>query len=99
MKSLLIALTLCSSVSIAQPCFSPGPCDPAPELCLPNGCVAVTYTALDSFIIASAKLPNGYPVIGWSGPCLDEDCPDLAKQAFADLELNAKRANRAQRYE
>lgn len=97
MKSLFIALTLCSSVSLAQPCFSPGPC--APELCLPSGCVAVTYTVLDSFIIASAKIPNGYPVIGWSGPCFDEDCPDLANQAFADLELNAKRANRAQRYE
>lgn len=97
MKSLSLALILFSSAALAQPCFSPGPCDP--ELCLPSGCVAVTYTTLDSFIIASAKLPNGYPVIGWSGPCLDAACPDLANQAFADLELNAKRANRAQRYE
>lgn len=90
---------------VVTPCFGPGGCgvvDPNPTgpvfLCIPAGCNVVTYRNVDGFVIAVSQLPNGYPVIGWSGACLDTDCPDIYNQAFADLELNAKRANRAQRY-
>lgn len=89
---------------VTEPCFGPGGCVPDPDpmgpvfLCLPTGCNVVTYRSVDNFVIAVSQLPNGYPVIGWSGACLDTDCPDIYNQAFADLELNAKRANRAQRY-
>lgn len=90
-----------------EPCFGPGGCgavvpDPEPTgpvfLCIPAGCNVVTYRNVDGFVIAVSQLPNGYPVIGWSGACDMPVCPDIYNQAFADLELNAKRANRAQRY-
>ena len=104
-KTILATALLALSINgIAQtPCFGPGPCGepveptgPA-ELCLPEGCNPVIYSRLNGFALAESILPSGYPVIGWSGPCFDE-CPDLLNQAFTDLELNAKRANRAMRF-
>ena len=84
----------------------PEPTGPA-ELCLPDGCNQVSYIEQvvrfndRAFVFTNAYsfLPNGWPVKGWSGPC-DQDtvCSDIRNQAFSDLELNAKRANRAQRY-
>ena len=107
--SFLLALILSAQAS-AQ-CFSPAhpddPCDGTPFtpppisspslLCLPEGCNPVSYTEINGFTVAESVLPNNYPVIGWSGPCFDV-CPDIRNQAFSDLEMNAKRANRAQRY-
>lgn len=90
---------------VPGPCFGPAcvpvepvePTGPA-ELCLPEGCSPVTYRWLDRFMTATSFLPNGYPVIGWSGACDAEVCPDIKNQAFSNLEWNAKVANRAQRY-
>lgn len=105
MKSLILASALFSGVASAQ-CFGPvcmpaqpvEPTGPA-ELCLPSGCSPVFYHQINRFVIAESVLPSTqYAVIGWSGPCLDAVCPDIKNQAFADLELNAKRANRAQRF-
>lgn len=105
MKTILTAaLLLTSSLAYAQ-CFGPGGCSPEPviagtaELCFPEGCQPVQYSRRGQFMLAESTLPNGYAVLGWAGPCMDTDCPDLLYQAAADLELNAKRANRAQRYE
>ena len=99
MRTLLLAAVLMPSLSFGQACFGPGGCDPVAnsQLCLPEGCNPVNYSRLNGFALAESILPSGYPVIGWSGPCFDE-CPDLLNQAFADLELNAKLANRAQRF-
>lgn len=71
------------------------------ELCLPEGCQPVSYSWLGTLVVAESRLPNGYAVLGWSGPCLElnQQCPDILNQAFADLRMNALRANRAQRYE
>jgi hypothetical protein len=66
-------------------------------LCLPEGCNPVAYYEYGRFTVAESVLPNNYPVMGWSGPCFGE-CPDVRNQAFTDLEMNAKRANRAQRF-
>jgi hypothetical protein len=105
--SFLLALILSAQAS-AQ-CFSPACPDdypPAPiqpvgptELCLPTGCNPVNYTEINGFTVAESVLPiTQYPVLGWSGPCFDSVCPDIRNQAFGDLEMNAKRANRAQRF-
>lgn len=92
------------------PQFGPGSCVPGcvgvelvPRegqafLCLLGSCTPVEYQLNNGFAFAFSQLPNGYRVVGWSGPCADV-CPDLLNQAFSDLELNAKRAYRAQRYE
>lgn len=102
---LLVSVLVLSSSAYAQACFSPGcptgePAQPIgpTELCLPDGCQPVTYSEIGGFTLAGSFLSNGYPIIGWSGPCLSETCPDIRNQAFSDLEMNAKRANRAQRY-
>ena len=71
------------------------------ELCLPQGCQSVSYVWVGDLVIAESRLPNGYSVMGWSGPCLAAsrgECPDILNQAFSDLEMNAKRANRAQSF-
>lgn len=102
--TLLLALIL-SAHANAQ-CFSPSPpgvdCAPKPsgpsQLCLPSGCSPVTYSWYGTLAVAESTLPNHYPVLGWAGPCVGS-CPDIFNQAFTDLEMNAKRANRAQRYE
>lgn len=103
MKYVTLLALILSSNAYAQGCFGPActpPELPAPEylLCLPEGCSEVTYSVGSRFTIAESTLPNGYSVMGWSGPCLQEVCPDVRNQAYTDLELNAKRANRAQRY-
>ena len=87
-------------VSPALGCEDPQPMGPV-ELCLPEGCTLVSYSWLGDMALAGATLPNGYPVIGWSGPCLSADraqCPNILMQAWTDLQLNALRANRAQSF-
>jgi len=72
------------------------------EVCYGDaGCQPVRYRTDGGFIIAESILPNGYRVIGWSGPCNGPlvTCPDLARQAWADLEINALRINRGLRHE
>jgi hypothetical protein len=97
------------------PQFGPGGCIPGcvgtpnnpvnlsgpSELCILNQCKPVTYYWVGAKVVAESWLPNGYEVLGWSGPCLNENfaqCPDIFNQAFADLRMNALRANRAQNY-
>lgn len=104
MRLLILALTLIlSSTVLAEVCPGPGLCIPTgpSELCLPEGCSSVFYTLDNGFAIVSTKMLNGYPMMGWAGPCLLEysQCPDLLNQAWADLRQNVLRANRAQRYE
>lgn len=104
MMKWLAALPLMVSLPASAQCFSPGgPCEspaesagPA-ELCFPTGCRPVVYTTLAGFVIAESALPNGYSILGWSGPCLDATCPEQAIQAYEDLWINARRAARAQR--
>jgi hypothetical protein len=75
--------------------FGPG------ELCFPESCSPVTYFWVGAKAVAESRLPNGYEVMGWSGPCLNDDralCPDILNQAFSDLRMNALRANRAQHF-
>lgn len=89
-------------------CVGPGPCGPVnpgpvgpTELCLPEGCALVAYAWHGDMALAGAQLPNGYPLLGWAGPCLSADraqCPNIFIQAFDDLRTNALRANRAQRF-
>jgi hypothetical protein len=97
MRNALLSLLLIPALANSEPCFSPSCTEPEYQLCFAT-CQPVTFTNHGQFLLATSQLPNGYPVIGWSGPCFG-DCPDLKNQAFADLELNAKRVNRAQRYE
>jgi len=69
------------------------------ELCVPDSCQSVSYAWIGNLVIAVSQLSGGYAVLGWSGPCLagsHDECPDIMNQAFADLTMNAKRANRAQ---
>jgi hypothetical protein len=71
------------------------------EMCLGDaGCFPVRYSVNGLFVIAESPLPNGYPVMGWSGPCFGalSTCPDAGKQAFTDLRLNALRINRGLRF-
>jgi hypothetical protein len=98
MRNALLSLLFIPSLVMAEPCFSPACPVPEYQLCFAT-CAPVQFTTVGAFTLASSQLPNGYPVVGWSGPCFDGNCPDVKNQAFADLELNAKRANRAQRYE
>lgn len=77
-----------------------GPFGPG-ELCIQNDCSPVTYFWIGAKAVAESRLPNGYEVLGWAGPCLNDDvtqCPDIFNQAFADLRNNALRVNRAQGY-
>ena len=99
------------------PQFGPGPCTPGcrgevvvppskgpfgpSELCITETCKPVTYFWVGAKAVAESRLPNGYEVLGWAGPCLNEDrsqCPDILNQAFNDLLDNALRANRAQTF-
>lgn len=111
--SVLFSLTLSlPTVALAQ-CFGPGGCQPEPppiqptgptgpaELCLPDGCMPVTYSWSSDYAVAQSQLPNGYPVTGIAGPCFSvnrADCPDIFNQAAAMLKTRALEANRAQRY-
>ena len=113
MKYAIVLALILSSTAFADgvyvgpgPCFSPAcgpelpiqPTGPA-ELCLPEGCNTVGYGWYGDMAVAASQLPNGYPIMGWSGPCLSADrsqCPNIFVQAWTDLQLNALRANRAQ---
>jgi len=82
------------------PTITGGPFGPS-ELCIKDVCKPVTYFWVGAKVVAESWLPNGYEVMGWSGPCLNEDraqCPDILNQAFNDLRTNALRANRAQAF-
>jgi hypothetical protein len=93
--------------------IGPGPCIPgcyeipdyAPppaesrELCFPTGCAPVRFTWLSKFVIAESSLPSGYPVMGFSGPCLANTCPEIEEQAYQSLFWNARQANRAARFQ
>jgi hypothetical protein len=68
------------------------------QLCFPSGCAPVRFTWLSKFVIAESALPSGYPMMGWSGPCLSEQCPEIEDQAFQSLFWNARQANRAARF-
>lgn len=113
MKTLiaLAVATLISAPAYAGTCAGPAfPCENPPnyseptgpaELCLPDGCTPVSYSWSGDFAVAQSTLPNGYPVAGIIGPCLNSDrgqCPDIFNQAFAVLRINALQANRAQRF-
>ena len=99
--ALLFGISLCSSVA-AEPCPGPAGCGQPigpPILCIRDHCQPVQYSWTGDLAIAESMLPNGYSVLGWAGPCLSEDrsqCQDIFNQAFADLRINALRANRAQ---
>ena len=96
------------------PQFGPGPCTPgcyeipgytpvppvaeARELCFPSGCAPVRFTWFSRFVIAESSLPSGYPMIGWSGPCLTPKCPEIEEQAYQNLFWNARQAHRAARF-
>jgi hypothetical protein len=70
-----------------------------PVLCIREVCVPVVYSWVGSKAVAESTLPNGYEVLGWSGPCFHADrtqCPFIFGQAFSDLQINAARADRAQ---
>jgi hypothetical protein len=85
----------CRGVPIVGGPFGPG------ELCIKDACSPVTYSWVGAKAVAESRLPNGYEVLGWAGPCLNEDrsqCPDIFNQAFADLRTNALRVNRAQTF-
>jgi hypothetical protein len=110
MKRLLIfAGALLLSNAVAAQCFSPGCADgvyvgPVPppaesrQLCFPTGCAPVRFTWLSKFVIAESALPSGYPVMGWSGPCLSEQCPEIEDQAYQSLFWNARQSHRAARF-
>lgn len=104
MKKLLLALSLLiAPAAYAGTCAGPGPCVPGneptgpAELCLPDGCTPVVYSWHGDMVIAEGTLVNGYPVIGWAGPC-GSSCPNIFVQAFEDAKINALRAVRARRY-
>lgn len=95
-----LGLFLLYKPGIAESVYvGPVPPDSVAEhtLCFQEACQPVTYQVVGPFTIATSALPNGYEVLGWSGPCDQPVCPDIRNQAFMDLTLNAKRANRAQR--
>ena len=104
MKSLILASALFSGAVSAQ-CFGPvcvnpeqpiqpvGPSEVCVEVCTP-----VAYSWVGTIAVAETTLPNGYQVVGWSGPCINDQCPDILNQAHADLRMNTLRITRAQRY-
>jgi hypothetical protein len=80
--------------------YTPAPPPPpaaSRQLCFPSGCAPVRFTWLAKFVIAESVLPSGYPVMGWSGPCLTPTCPEIEEQAYQNLWWNARQANRAAR--
>jgi hypothetical protein len=83
------------------PGYRPAPTPPVAEarqLCFPVGCAPVRFTWLSRFVIAESALPSGYPAMGWSGPCLSEQCPEIEEQAYQNLFWNARQAHRAARF-
>lgn len=74
----------------------PTPADPV--LCFPEGCVPVTYSWYGQFRIAEATMPSGYPMLGWSGPCVSGNCPEIDAQAYWSLYWNSRQVYRSARY-
>ena len=110
MKTIVAALLFCFAMPpvLAQTCAGPGPCVPGSgqligpdSLCLAKVCQPVRYAQLDDFVTAVSALPDGYPVMGWAGPChtpnLAQDCPAIAGEAFLDLKNGALHEYRARR--
>lgn len=100
-KLIFLFLCLIPFITFAQVCPGPGGCEPTtpfqpPKLCIRDVCTPVTYTQLDKIVIAQTSI-NGYNIIGWAGPCLQEtvnECGDIFNQAFTDLYINTIRAIR-----
>jgi hypothetical protein len=78
---------------------TPPPPAESRQLCFPAGCAPVTYTWFRRFLIAESELPSGYPMMGFSGPCISGSCPEIQEQAYQNLFWNARQANRAARYQ
>jgi hypothetical protein len=94
-------------------CTGPGDCtattvlDKPTQLCVNAefGCTYVYYVQEDYrgegaawFALAQSTV-QGYPVIGSAGPCLlNEDCPNIYRQAYDALRMNALAVNRAMRF-
>jgi len=88
---------VCPVVPPAPPALPVAPM----EVCYGDDvCKPVRYRHDGGFMIAETVTPNGYRVMGWSGPCAGPlvTCPDIARQAWADLEINALRINRGLRH-
>lgn len=103
-KLIIASLLFAVSLSASAQCFGPGGCSPGvsygpSRVCIGTACVPIEYFIWDRFVLAKARLPtNGYPQLGWSGPCFDVDvlqCPGAWGQAAQDLELNLLRIHRA----
>jgi hypothetical protein len=69
------------------------------QLCFPSGCAPVRFTWLGPFLIADSMLPSGYPVMGFTGPLLGGQGPNMPEQALLNLRWNAFQANRAARFQ
>lgn len=67
------------------------------ELCVNDDCSPVIYSWIGGIVVAETYFNGGYQVIGWAGPCIDNDCPNIQALAFDDLKVNVFRANRAKR--
>ena len=73
----------------------------APDvLCIGQDCAPVSYRIDGHFVIAESALPNGYPVMGFAGPFFGsvEGSPGIWENAFQRLVVEARTANRAQRF-
>ena len=91
-------IPFCRDEAIVPP--GVGPFGPA-ELCINAACSPVVYFWVGAKAVAESRLPNGYEVMGWAGPCLSENrsqCQDIFNQAFYDLHTHALRATRAQTF-
>lgn len=105
---------LLSQFSIAEPCFGPGGCSidtPSnPQLCLNSVCTTIEYTLISVpgthtgpapapvFALAFSTL-DGYPIMGYSGPCMSGwSCPSLYDSAYQSLYNTASIINRHNRY-
>jgi len=79
--------------------WEPVPAEQVYFLTFPTGRAPVRFTTLGQFVIAESALPSGYPVMGFSGPCLHPPCPEIREQAYQSLFWNARQANRAARFQ
>jgi hypothetical protein len=76
------------------------PATGAPDsICYPSGiCSIVSYIPVGQFMLAISQTLDGYPVLGWSGPCDQPTvggCPSIRRQAYNDLHVNVINAQRA----
>lgn len=94
------------SPPVAEPGHGPG------QLCLSaeSGCVPIVYLkqvvpgpaagpAAPPYFALALSSVDGYPVLGWAGPCLSGwECPAIYDAAYADLRAVALKARRNIRY-